>query len=391
MTVKAIILPLDGVLFHNTIAEYERTCLQIEAEFVDPAVAAAARVAVGKLAGSEREPALSNDALLQAMMRRELGAAAAKLEPHNAQFHAEAFPSLRVQSSAAPAISALLAALSERALLRAILAEVCFSEEAARQRLDWAELGSEDWEFVAHSENTHFDAAAPALFAEIIARLGVEPDETIFVGATGARELTAARAAGPFVYELIPAGQAPAEASDSGGTMVELAARIRSGWLAELRPRPITRAQVFAELRGNLGALYGLLDEVGAEQWHMHPDEDEWSIVQILCHLLERERSEQLPRLRRIAAEDEPFLVAPSPAGPKAEPCAADGWPVAAEFAAARAETLAYLAELAPDDWRRPARHSIFGPTNLLEMAHFTAQHDRLHLNQLCQTLGKCD
>jgi hypothetical protein len=26
-----------------------------------------------------------------------------------------------------------------------------------------------------------------------------------------------------------------------------------------------------------------------------------------------------------------------------------------------------------------------------LEMAHFTAQHDRLHLNQICQTLGKCE
>ena len=392
VTVKAIILPLDGVLFRNTIAEYERTCLRMEAEFVDPTVAVAARVAVSRLSGGEREPALNNNMLLQAVMRDELGVAAVELERQNAKYYAEVFPCLRAQSSAAPAVPALLTALRERALLCAVLTDVCFPEGAARQRLEWAELLVEDWEFVAHSENTHFDAVAPALFAEIIARLGVEPDETLFVGEAGAREISAARAAGLFVYEIIPAGRSSTEANDGGGTLVELVAQIQAGWLEKLRPRPITCAQVFAELRGNLGALHGLLAEVGAEQWHMHPDEEEWSITQILCHLLERERIEQLPRLWHIVMEDEPFLVAPPPPlGSEVEPCAADGWPVAAEFVAARAETLSFLAGLAPEDWQRPARHSIFGPTNLLEMAHFTAQHDRLHINQLCQTLGKCD
>ena len=59
-------------------------------------------------------------------------------------------------------------------------------------------------------------------------------------------------------------------------------------------------------------------------------------------------------------------------------------------FRQARERTIALLAGLRPDQWNRPARHSIFGLTNLLEMAHFTAQHDRLHITQLCQTLGKC-
>jgi hypothetical protein len=59
-------------------------------------------------------------------------------------------------------------------------------------------------------------------------------------------------------------------------------------------------------------------------------------------------------------------------------------------FATEREQTIALLTGLTDAQWGRPARHSVFGPTTLLEMAAFTARHDRLHINQLCQTLGKC-
>jgi hypothetical protein len=63
---------------------------------------------------------------------------------------------------------------------------------------------------------------------------------------------------------------------------------------------------------------------------------------------------------------------------------------VALEFADERERTLAFLAALPPQAWERPARHYIFGPTTLLEMANFVSQHDRMHIAQLCQTIGKC-
>ncbi|HML24865.1 MAG TPA: DinB family protein, partial [Aggregatilinea sp.] len=78
------------------------------------------------------------------------------------------------------------------------------------------------------------------------------------------------------------------------------------------------------------------------------------------------------------------------PPGPATRTCPPNGWPVALAFAAERQITLDFLAALPADAWDRPARHSIFGPTTLLEMANFTAQHDRLHLTQLCQTVQKC-
>ena len=58
---------------------------------------------------------------------------------------------------------------------------------------------------------------------------------------------------------------------------------------------------------------------------------------------------------------------------------------------AERQRTVDFLAALPAETWDRPARHSIFGPTTLLEVANFTATHDRLHLQQICQTIGRCE
>jgi hypothetical protein len=112
--------------------------------------------------------------------------------------------------------------------------------------------------------------------------------------------------------------------------------------------------------------------------------------MQILCHLLESENKTQRPTLERILHEDNSFIVAPQPSGPNLPICDTDGFRVATHFVEARQKTLAFLTTLQPSDWQRGARHSVFGLTSLLEMAYFTAQHDRLHLNQLCQTIGRC-
>jgi len=45
------------------------------------------------------------------------------------------------------------------------------------------------------------------------------------------------------------------------------------------------------------------------------------------------------------------------------------------------------LANLSPGDWKRTARHSIFGPTHLQELVSFIASHDRSHIQQVLATI----
>jgi len=45
------------------------------------------------------------------------------------------------------------------------------------------------------------------------------------------------------------------------------------------------------------------------------------------------------------------------------------------------------LQTLAAEDWQRPARHAIFGPTRLQELVSITAAHDRVHMGQVYELL----
>ncbi|MBN1963096.1 MAG: DinB family protein, partial [Anaerolineae bacterium] len=139
--------------------------------------------------------------------------------------------------------------------------------------------------------------------------------------------------------------------------------------------------------------LFGLLNDFAPGYWWQHPDPEEWSPLEVVCHLRDSERAVQRPRLQSIAREDNPFLSEPKqPPGPGELGCdVVDLCDPAEQFAAERQETVAWLNGLPEAAWSRPARHSIFGPTTLLEMADFTATHDRLHLQQICQTLGRCE
>ncbi len=276
----------------------------------------------------------------------------------------------------------LVQCLLDQGLLVAIATNPIYPAAAVHKRIAWAGLADlvDEFAFVTHSENMHFAKPDPAFYAETIARVGIEPDEALMIGDSERNDMLPAGALGIHCWHVV--------SRDSLRAVIDQIHR--PGWREAYFPRQLAPAMIAPQFRGNIAALYGLLLEVKAHQWLQRPDPDEWSIMQILCHLLSAERNVHLQRLRAILQEDNPFIAAASPPGPHIPPCHHDGHAVMRRFVAARQDTIAMLAQAAPEDWKRPARHSIFGLTNLLEMAHFTAQHDRLHITQLCQTLGKC-
>lgn len=239
--------------------------------------------------------------------------------------------------------------------------------------------------FITHHENSHFERENPAFFAEILARVGIEPNEALILSSLS-DDIIGGQKVGINGFHLTN------ESSDItpyfGNWSVFLNLLRRDDWQTCYAPIPLKPTMIAPQLIGNMGALQGLLHNIKPEFWHQHPDPQEWSAYQIICHLLESEQTVQRPRLEKILTQDNPFIsqniIAPTPQ------CRFDEAVIADLFYHERQKTLSWLANLAHDVWERPARHSIFGPTNFLEMAHFTAQHDRLHINQLCQTLQKC-
>lgn len=262
-------------------------------------------------------------------------------------------------------------------------------ESAVKARLHQAALPAEFdcYTQVGYGDNAAFLKSDLAYYIELVARVGVEPDETLYLFRGQPSEHTArAHQAGLPIYPL----DATNPAANSVSALIQQMQQ--SDGIDQFPPPRLTADMVLAELRGNIGALFATIQDIEPRFWDQHPDEKEWSPIQVIGHLRESERKVQRPRLQRIAQEDDPFLISPPPPpGPKdAEACGLDGLKVAVDFVQEREITIDWLKQLRPEDWERPARHSIFGRTSLIEMAHFTAQHDRLHMNQLCQTLGRC-
>lgn len=239
--------------------------------------------------------------------------------------------------------------------------------------------------FITHNENSHFNRHEPAFFAEILGRVGIEPNEA-FVLSGDVTDISTARCVGINGFQI---SEIPIQSSRQFGKWTDFIQLLYQGdWEIYYPPIPLAPHMIIPQLKGNIGALRGLLYQIKSEFWHQHPDPREWSPYQIVCHLLESENSVQRARLEKILAQDNPFLsqnlVAPTPQ------CDLDETSLVDLFYITRQETIDWLNTLPISVWERVARHSIFGPTTFLEMAHFTAQHDRLHLNQLCQTLQKC-
>jgi hypothetical protein len=130
--------------------------------------------------------------------------------------------------------------------------------------------------------------------------------------------------------------------------------------------------------------------DVDALRWR--PREGEWSITEVLAHLLDLERTLVLPRLRRIAAEDRPAF----------DTFDVDAWARARDhrlrdfaadleaFAEARADTLRFLEALPGAAAERLGLSGHFGPVTLAQYATHAADHDLEHLAQMRDVRAAC-
>lgn len=384
--IKAVLLDMDNTLLHNPDARFANAFRQLFDQFFRGELAIkgsihALRAGFASL-GSDLANCPSNAEAMVNCLARSLSLTHADADQALRRFYAEVYGELQPLVAPADGAAALIENLLEQGLLVAVATNPLYPETAIAQRLEWAGLGGLVSEFaiVTHSENMHFAKPQPEYMAETVARVGIEPDEALMVGDSAANDMQAARAIGCLTWHV-----------PTDGGLADLAQHIqRDAWREIAQPPALLPEMIAPQYRGNLGALRGLLADSSSSQWQERPDPEEWSILQIVCHLWQTEASVHQARLQSILAEDKPFLTALPPPGPHVPPCHDDANLVWRRFSRDRRATLSILDGLTPEQWRRPARHSIFGLTTLLEMAYFTAQHDRLHITQLCQTLGKC-
>ena len=275
----------------------------------------------------------------------------------------------------------------------AIATNPLFPLMAMQSRLEWADLPLEKYPFslVTSFETFHFAKPNPAYYAEILAQLGWPEQPVCMIGNSLSDDILPAAKLGMPTYWItdkqINTDELPA--NGSGGPLA-LARR----WVEKIanRTQPSEAPSfegLLAILKSTPAALDTLLKQIDETKFSQRPAEDEWSILEIICHLRDVEREINLPRFQQILVEENPFIPGID----------SDRWASEREyhkdnlirslqiFTETRLRVIDLIKSLSPDSLNNSVNHSIFGPTTILELIRFITQHDQNHLRQIQKTI----
>jgi FMN phosphatase YigB (HAD superfamily) len=323
-----------------------------------------------------------------------LGLDQAVVEPVFDEFYAQVFPTLGALTESRPEALALVEKARASGYRLAVATNPLFPRTAILERLRWAGLSAADFPFeiISDYQSFHFSKPHPAFFAEVLARMGWPAGPVVVVGDDPENDIAPARCLELATFLVAP-DQGALPASDSSvhaqGRLEELLPWLDQVDQDSLVPEFQQAPSVQAVLLSTPAALHTMLAGLSPHTWVRHPADGAWALNETICHLRDVELEVHLPRIQQILASDNPYWKGIDTDAWAQERAYArqDGPSGLKAFIRARRRTLDLLRPLAPEDWQRPGRHTIFGPTDLLELAQIIAAHDRQHIRQVKRTL----
>jgi hypothetical protein len=128
--------------------------------------------------------------------------------------------------------------------------------------------------------------------------------------------------------------------------------------------------------------LLRLCADLAPEDAAQRPAAGEWSVTEVVRHLVEGDRETFLPRLRRMLAEVRPVFEARE----RTPGDRSDLPTLLRAFESARREAVRILRELDPEGWMREGVSPSRGPLTVEAYALAMADHDDEHLAQIDST-----
>ncbi len=397
-----LLLDLDDTLFGNPMSRflpgYFETLGRHLSPYVEPDRMVAHLIESTQLMIANEDPGRTLYDVFERHFFPGLGLDSSGMQPVFDDFYASVFPDLEPLTEPWPEAVALVNEARRRGYKLAVATNPLFPRAAILERLRWAGIPAEQYPFEVISDlgSFHFAKPSPAYFAEVMAQMGWPPGPVLVVGDDPENDIAPARCLdlatfwlSPERRELRPAAGAPS-APHAQGSLDEILP-----WIDQVDPETLVPsfqqpAAVLAVLQATPAALHTLLSMPDSESWTHQPEPGEWALNEIICHLRDVEMEVHLPRIEALLTSDNPYLKGMDTDAWAAERDYAgqDGPAGLSTYIQARRRTLEWLQPLSPQDWQRPGRHTIFGPTTLLELAQIIAAHDRQHLGQVKKTLA---
>jgi len=397
-----LLLDLDNTLLDSSMDTFLPAYFQSLSGFlkeqVDPELMIPALISGTRKMVANNNPTQTLKQVFDAHFFPEIGYSREELQPRIDLFYEEVFPTLSYLTKPRPEALELVEWAVGQGIRMAIATNPLFPLRAIHHRMRWAGLQMEESPFVIVSayESFHFAKPHPAYFAEILGRMGWPDGPVLMVGDNPVNDLTGSHGLGLSTY-WIDGSDAPAPDGINiagRGPIGDLHPWLEQIDLSTLEPDFSGPEALIALMLSTPAILYGILPwlsnlgQAAGPDMKRRPVPREWSVTEVLCHLRDTEQEINLPRLRMLLELEEPFIPASD----------TDVWAVTrdyksqdaslalSDFARARMQNVTLLRSLT-NEWKRKARHAIFGPTDLQELVRFIAEHDKLHIRQILTTL----
>ena len=390
-----LLLDLDDTLLNTNmdafIPAYFQALSGALADVIAPLAMLPALMEGTKAMLANRDPALILRDVFDAHFFPKLKMDRSVLQGRIDQFYDDVFPRLGSLTTPIPEAVCLVDWAFEQGYRVVIATNPLFPLKAVQHRLRWAGLPPEKYPFalVTTYENMHFTKERVAYYPEMLAQLGWPDDPVVMVGDDIEREVKPTRAIGLPVFWVRKNGEVSPDLADVPyGPCESFQDWIERTGQETLKITFTNPVALLANLRSTPAALGTLTASLSAEAWKRPAAPGEWCLTEIICHLRDVEREVNLPRFRKMLAEENPFLAGEVTDEWVKERRYADqdGPQALTAFMEARKQALALLDGLQAE-WSHPARHAIFGPTTLQELVGFAAGHDRVHIQQAWKTM----
>jgi HAD superfamily hydrolase (TIGR01549 family) len=236
----AVLFDLDNTLLENDVNSFLQGYFPILSEFAsdyldtDHFIHNLMASTQAMIANSDRS--LTNRQVFWADFCRRTGVAQEEIEPHFDRFYREHFGRLRPLTSTRPAAAHVVRYCLEQGLKVVIATNPLFPLEAIRQRLAWAGVPAERFEFalVTAYETMHAAKPSAAYYQEILDRIKVRATQALMVGDDWINDIAPTERMGFHTYwltngtdDLPDNGVVP----DGYGDLDALYGRLAAGWL----------------------------------------------------------------------------------------------------------------------------------------------------------------
>jgi FMN phosphatase YigB (HAD superfamily) len=385
-----LLIDLDDTLLDTNmpafLPAYYGALARYLADIVSPdAMLRALRAGVDLMIAS-RDPLHTLQQVFEAEFNSRLGACAGAVRAAVPAFYETVFPALGGATRRLPAAAKLIDWALDGGHHVALATDPLFPLAATEARVRWAGLDPQRFALISSFESFHFTKSHPAYFAEILGRLGWPDRPVVMAGNDVKRDLSPAQQLGLVTYHVNGCGE---ESAARSGDLTQLRAWLESDGPGIPAPAFGTREAVLALLEATPAVLHGMTRALGRESWTRRSAQEDWAMIEIACHLRDTELEVHAAQIKTLIESAVPFVARPDAAvwAKQRNYLAEKGSTALREFGGARTAALEIVRSLPHEIWGKPARHSIFGPTNFLEVLGFMAEHDRLHLKQAWRAL----